>query len=411
MTSITTSEEIADNSAETFIEVGHYQVCKHKNLAEGDVFLSQKNSSDGRVITALSDGLGSGIKAGVLATLTATMATKFISSDIPMWKAANIIMDTLPVCKERGISYATFTLVDIEPSALVHIMEYDNPPYVLIREQTLVEPIKEITPIERKNQSTAPKIEALLHYSQYKARPGDRLVFFSDGVTQSGMGSQALPFGIGSIKSQEFIIETVIANPDISARDLARTIVQKAVFYDGYKPQDDITCGVIYFRKPRDMLVFTGPPINKESDIEIARRFDIFDGAKIICGGTSANIISRELKRPIKVSLKNFDPVIPPESQMEGANLVTEGIITMGAVAEILEKGARIETLKQNPATKIVELFLDSDRIYFYVGTKINEAHQDPNMPVELEIRRNIIKKVATLLSEKYLKEVNVDYF
>ncbi len=411
MTSPYPTENITEEQIETFIEVGHHQVCKHKNIAEGDVFLSQKNANDGRVITALSDGLGSGIKAGVLATLTATMATNFISSDIPMKKAANIIMDTLPVCKERGISYATFTLVDIEPSALVHIMEYDNPPYVLIREQTLVEPIKDISPIERKNLSTAPRIEALLHYSQYRARPGDRLIFFSDGVTQSGMGSTALPFGWGNAKSQDFILDTVIANPEISARDLARAIVQKAVFHDSYKPKDDITCGVVYFRKPRDMLVFTGPPIHKESDAEIAKRFDIFDGTKIICGGTSANIISRELERPIKVSLKNLDPIIPPSSTMAGVDLVTEGIITMGAVAEILEKGARLENLTQNPATKIVEFFLNSDRIHFFVGTKINEAHQDPNMPVELEIRRNIIKRVASLLSDKYLKEVNIDYF
>ncbi len=411
MKSSAESDITQETKEEAFIEVGHYQVCKHKNIAEGDVFLSQKNPTDGRVITTLSDGLGSGIKAGVLATLTATMATKFISSDIPMWKAANIIMDTLPVCKERGISYATFTLVDIEPSARVRIMEYDNPPYVLIREQTLIEPIKDITPIERKKKTTAPKIEALLHYSHYEARPGDRLIFFSDGVTQSGMGTQALPFGWGNVKVQDFILETVTNQIDISARDLARTIVQKAVYHDSYKPKDDITCGVVYFRKPRDMLVFTGPPINKDSDVEIAKRFDIFDGTKIVCGGTSANIISRELEKPIKVSLKDFDPVIPPASTMPGVDLVTEGIITMGAVAEILEKGARLENLKQNPATKIVEFFLNSDRIQFFVGTKINEAHQDPNMPVELEIRRNVIKKIASLLSEQYLKEVKIDYF
>ena len=129
----------------TFIEVGHYQYCKFKMHAPGDIFLSQKNPTDGRVITALSDGLGSGIKAGVLATLTATMATRFIAADIPIKRAAEIIMNTLPVCKERGISYATFTLVDIEPSAAVRIMEYDNPPYVLIRQNTIVKPIKEMT--------------------------------------------------------------------------------------------------------------------------------------------------------------------------------------------------------------------------------------------------------------------------
>ncbi|MFI3257364.1 MAG: SpoIIE family protein phosphatase [Spirochaetales bacterium] len=402
---------VSDRTGGTFIEVGHHQVCKHKNFAEGDVFLSQKNTDDGRVIVALSDGLGSGIKAGVLATLTATMATRFIALDIPIWRAANIIMDTLPVCKERGISYATFTLIDVEPSANVRIMEYDNPPYVLIRQQVIVEPIKEMTPIVRKKKSGTPKKEALLQYSKYEARPGDRLIFFSDGVTQSGMGTQALPFGWGSVEAQSYILETVQKNPEISARDLARSVVQRAMMYDGYKPKDDISCGVIYFRKPRDMLILTGPPIHKENDSELARRFDKFAGTKIVCGGTTANIISRELGRPIKVSLKDFDPKIPPVSEMTGADLITEGIITMGAVSEILEKGADLDGLKSNAATKITELFLNSDRIHFLVGTKINEAHQDPNMPVELEIRRNVIKKIASLLTEKYLKEVNIEYF
>ncbi len=411
MSDVSQVEVTQDVTSETFIEVGHHQVCKFNNIAEGDVFLSQKNSSDGRVFTALSDGLGSGIKAGVLATLTATMATRFLSSDIPMKRAAEIIMNTLPVCKERGISYATFTLVDIEPSARVRIMEYDNPPYLLIRQQTIVEPIKEISTIERKKKSTAPRIEAVLQYSRYDASPGDRLIFFSDGVTQSGMGTPFLPFGWGSASVQDFILETVITQPEISARDLARTVVQKAVYFDGYKPKDDISCGVIYFRKPRDMLVFTGPPINKERDTEVAQRFESFKGTKIVCGGTSANIISRELNKSISVSLKNLDPKIPPSSKMDGVDLVTEGIITMGAVALILENGAKVDTEKQNPATKIVEFFLNSDRIHFFVGTKINEAHQDPNMPVELEIRRNIIKKVASLLTEKYLKAVTIDYF
>lgn len=398
-------------SKKTFIEVGHYQVCKHKQHAEGDVFLSQKNPTDGRVITALSDGLGSGIKAGVLATLTATMATRFIAADIPMRRAAEIIMNTLPVCKDRGISYATFTLVDIEPNNTVRIMEYDNPPYVLIRQETIVEPIRDIKKLERKNKSTAPKREAELQYSRYLARPGDRLVFFSDGVTQSGMGSPSYPFGWGYENVQTFILEKIMENPDISARNLAKAVVKEALMHDGYKSKDDITCGVIYGRNPRDLLVLTGPPLRKESDGDYAHLFDSFDGKRIICGGTTANIISRELNRPIKVQLKDFDAKIPPYSEMEGAEMVTEGIITLGGVAELLENGAKTEGLKQNAVTKMVDLFLDCDRIKFVVGTKINEAHQDPNMPVELEIRRNVVKKIASLLQDKYLKEVSIQYF
>ena len=395
----------------TFIEVGHYQYCKYNQHTEGDVFLSQKNVADGRVITTLSDGLGSGIKAGVLATLTATMATGFIAANIPIKRAAEIIMNTLPVCKERGISYATFTLVDIEPSAAVCIMEYDNPPYVLIRQNQLIEPEREKTELVRKNKKTAPLKEAILLFSRYDAKPGDRLVFFSDGVTQSGMGSKGLPFGWGQKNVQDFILQCIKDNPAISARDLARKVVQKASSYDDFAPKDDITCGVVYFRNPRDLLVVTGPPILKENDVELARLFDHFDGQKMICGGTTANIIGRELGKKIIVQLKNIDPEVPPMSIMEGADMVTEGIITMGKVAELLDNGARTERLRPNAVTRIVEMFLDCDRIHFAVGTKINEAHQDPNMPEELEIRRNVIKKIAVLLQDKYLKEVKIQYF
>ncbi len=403
-------------AAGAFIEVGHYQCSKYNQGAPGDTFLSRKNETDGRVITVLSDGLGSGIKAGVLSTLTATMALKFIASDIPIKRAADIIMSTLPVCKERGISYATFTLVDIEPNSSVRIMEYDNPGYVLIRENTVVEPIKQCTPIERKNKKTAPAKEATLYYSDYKARPGDRLVFFSDGVTQSGMGSRAFPLGWGPCLVQDFILDNISRNPSISARDLARTVVTQARQQDSFRAKDDITCGVIYFRNPRDLLIMTGPPVNQDRDSEMARLFSMFPGKKVLCGGTTANILSRELGRKLKLDLKNIDPEIPPMSVMEGADLVTEGIITLGRVSEILERGARsggsagIEQEREHGARKLCELLLDSDRIQIVVGTKINEAHQDPNMPVELEIRRNVVKKIQKLLAEQYLKEVNISY-
>jgi hypothetical protein len=158
------------------------------------------------------------------------------------------------------------------------------------------------------------------------------------------------------------------------------------------------------------LLVITGPPLYPERDVDLVRSFLNFEGKKIISGGTTANIVSRETGKKVHVNLKNLDPKIPPESEMEGADLVTEGIITMAAVAEILEKNTKQDLSCRNAAEKMVELFLNSDRIVFLVGTKINDAHQDPNMPVELEIRRNIIKKISVLLQEKYLKEVVIHY-
>jgi len=397
----------------TFIEVEHFQFCKHNQNAPGDVFLSQKNPSDGRVITVLSDGLGSGIKAGVLATLTATMAAKFISCNIPIKRVSEIIMDTLPICSERGISYATFTLVDIAPDASVKIMEYDNPPYTFIRKESVIEPEKEATAFERRDKSTGPKNETRVLYSRFSAQSGDRLIFFSDGVSQAGMGTKRYPFGWTTAKAREFAVNSVREKPDISARELAKSIVKQASQIDLFKPKDDISCGVIYFREPRNMLVLTGPPVHPESDKEIVNIFSSFNGKKVVSGGTTATIIGRELNKQIKVNMRSFVKNVPPWSEMDGADMVTEGIITLGAVQAMLENRRDIETNAggRDAASRMIDLLLDSDRITFVVGTKINEAHQDPTMPVELEIRRNVVKRIASLLKEKYLKDVQIRYF
>jgi len=397
----------------TFVEVEYSQLCKHNQSSPGDMFVTQKNPGDGRVITALSDGLGSGIKAGVLAGLTATMAVKFISFNIPIKRASEIIMNTLPVCSERGISYATFTLIDISQDATVKVMEYDNPPCMLIRQETVVELEKEKAAFQRHDKATGPKNDTSVFYSRFAAQHGDRLIFFSDGVSQAGMGTKAHPFGWTTNKAREFALEQVMRNPDISARSLSHSIVQQASIFDIGKPKDDISCGVVYFRKPRDMMVLTGPPMHRESVSEMAGLFASFSGKKILSGGTTATIISEILRKEIKVNMKSYDKNIPPWSDMEGADLVTEGIITLGAVSEMLENHSEIDIYasKQNAATRIVNMFMESDRIIFIVGTAINEAHQDPNMPVELDIRRNVIKRIASLLKEKYRKEIQIRYF
>ena len=394
----------------SFVEFGHCQARKSGQGADGDVFLSRK-IDDGRIISVLSDGLGSGIKAGVLATLTATMAVKFIAEDIPIRRAANIIMKTLPVCKERRISYATFTIVDIDTLDKVKIIEYDNPPYILIREQTQVEPIKSEISVRRSGRGSVVKGGiALMRYSEFEARPGDRFIFFSDGVPQAGMGTKAYPLGWGTPNVQSFALRLVIANPGISARELAKRIVKEAEAVDAYAPKDDISCGVVYFRKPRRLLVMTGPSVDVNRDADMASTFRDFDGRKVICGGTTAKIIARELGRDLRICLDRNMRELPPSSIMHGADLVTEGIITLGKTADLLERGDVQLRSKSNPATQMLEYFLDSDQIVFVVGTKINEAHQDPSMPVELEIRRNIIKRIAAILEEQHLKECSVSF-
>ena len=155
-------------------------------------------------------------------------------------------------------------------------------------------------------------------------------------------------------------------------------------------------------------VVLTGPPFDEDKDKEIAELVSYYDGKTAICGGTTANIIERELCLKCEIDKTSFDEKIPMSSIMEGIDLVTEGILTLTEVYRMLKEG--IDKDKNNAAVRLTRLLLDSDKIDFVVGTKINIAHQDPNLPMELEIRRNIVKKIFRLLQSQYLKEISVRY-
>lgn len=391
-----------------FIEVDSHQARKHGQPVSGDAFLSRKIKEEKRAVAVLADGLGSGVKASVLATLTSTMALRFVSSDTDVQEAAGIILDILPVCSQRRIGYSTFTIVDASASGAMHVIEHDNPPFIFINgkgEPVTVEKTTLTLPT-----TTEADMERHLLVSRFHANIGDRLVFFSDGVNQSGMGRPALPLGWGMDSVLRHVTALIAAEPRISARELARRLVEKAVENDEGRPKDDVTCAVLYFRRPRQLLMVTGPPFSKGNDALMAAAVEGFSGKRVICGGTTATIIARELKRQVTVHLDDLDVGLPPTSEMAGVDLVTEGTITLAKAAEMLEQNIPPEALPTNAACRLVQLLIDSDIVHFLVGTKINEAHQDPNVPVELDIRRNIVKRIRALLEERHLKETRQQF-
>lgn len=390
-----------------FIEVDYYQKYKDKQQVCGDTFLSRKIREEGRTITVLSDGLGSGIKANVLSTLTATMAIKYIANFRDMKKSAEIIMSALPVCKVRQISYSTFTIVDIDGNGNVKIIEYENPPFILIRGNRVVEVEKTIIKGQFEDNR-----DYELKYSHFPIQLGDRLIMYTDGITQAGLGTREFPLGWGDHEVEKYAAASVKEYSDCNARDLSKRLVNRAYQYNGYKAVDDITCCVISYRKPRKLLLVSGPPQSKESDKEMAQAVATFEGKKVICGGTTANIVSRLLNRSLRleIDIKQLDPEVPPMSTMDGVDLVTEGIITLSKVAQMLEDDTPREKIARTPAKTVAETLVYSDIIYVLAGTTINRAHQDPNVPTELEIRRNIIKKILSILENKYLKETHLRF-
>ena len=386
--------------AESFIEVDSCQRAKHGQLISGDVFLSQKVKQEGRVVSVLSDGLGSGVKASVLASMTATMAMKFAASAMDIRRSAEIIMDTLPICSVRKISYSTFTVVDMASTGETRIIEHGNPSFLLVRPKGDVHVTKTEVRPERWE-------DRVISFSSFDVQREDRIVFFSDGITQAGMGEYRTPLGWGLQGVDQFVREKIERYPHISARELSRVLVAKAEEVDGLSAKDDITCGVVYFRSPRELLVITGAPFNRAHDRDLARMAERTLGRKVICGGTTANIISRLLNRTIEIDMRQrLHARIPPSARMEGFDLVTEGTLTLGEVLRLLEEGFAPEEMESNPAVRLAAMLLDSDIVKFAVGTRINEAHQDPNIPLELDLRRNIVKRIAQLLESKHMKRV-----
>lgn len=371
----------------------------------GDVFLYRYIKEEDRVIAVLSDGMGHGVKANILATLTATMALNFTQEHKEIDRIAEIIMNTLPVCSERKISYSTFTIVDIESSGRANILEYDNPATIILRENQIFDPQwKKVELQKGKHRGKVLRTCTLVPMKE------DRIVICSDGVSQSGMGSENFPFGWERDNIATYAAKLVTGEPSISAMVLAGKIVTMAHKNDMYRAKDDISCATIYFRDPRKLMICTGPPYDKEKDRELALRISEYSGKVILCGGTTADIVARELKREIIDELIFEDPELPPESFIEGIDLVTEGILTLQKVNEILKSYNNSTRLKKGPADKIVKLVMESDEIHFIIGTRINIAHQDPTLPVDLEIRRTVVKRIARLLEEKWLKKVSFEY-
>lgn len=390
-----------DNSL--FLDLAFSQCSKHGENVCGDAFRFEKSANDGRVVAVLSDGLGSGVKANILASMTASMAMKFaVLPSYSILHAAEIMMSALPICQERKISYATFTILNAWPDCSIRIVEMGNPPFLLFRQNKRIEiPFEKIESEQWNNRK--------MKVYHFTAQNEDRIIFFSDGISQAAIGSPRWPLGWREQGCADFIAEILQESPEISSHELCNAVIQEARRKEPQRiNQDDMTCASVYFRHPRKMLVFTGPPYNRLHDVECAHIIDTFDGEKAVCGGTSAEIIARELNRELKMSLESISSEMPPMSSMQGIDLVTEGIFTLTKTAGYLEKNDNLT--RSNPAAILAEMMRRNDLIYFLVGTRINEAHQDPNLPQELELRRNIVQRIASILKNNFLKKVNIKY-
>ncbi len=390
-----------------YIEMQAAQFTKTGQAACGDDVRFLTDKKENRYIAALSDGLGSGVKAHVLSNMTTTMALRFLKSNLPTLESVEIIMDSLPVCEVRKISYATFSLFDYTLGGRAKILEMGNPGFIHLRGT------EEIAPASERHVVSEHWPDRTVRECEADFRIGDRLIMCSDGVTQAGLGeSKELKFGLRRSGVVKLAKERIAADPGISAKDLSNYIARSSMNLTRGVCRDDTSCLVIYARHPRVMRVLTGPPFRPENDSEFARQATLGEEHVVVCGGTTANIIERELGSKVKITLSDMrsSGSLPPAGRMEGVALATEGILTLGRVLSALEEHRPIDA-EPAAAKAIIKRLAAHDRIEFIVGTKINECHQDPNIPQDLELRRSVVRRLAGVLEREYRKTVKLNFY
>lgn len=349
----------------------------------------------------LSDGLGSGVKANILATLTTEILIKMLNADIPLEEVIKTVIGTLPICKVRKIAYATFTIIQINPETnYFQIINFDNPPIFYFK--------------KGRNHKLETKTERILDkkitFSEGYLERGDFIGAISDGVQYAGLGV-LLNFGWGWDSIAKYIESSFLLQTKT-----ARNIVQKVIeethsLYQG-KIGDDATFVGIYVRKINPLMIFTGPPLDPSQDECYVDKLLKFQGRKVICGGTTGNIVAGFLAETVEIDISTMTKELPPIGKLSEIDLVTEGILTLSKALEILRKcNCDISRLPsgKNGSILLANEILSADSILFLVGQQINEFYQNPLLPKNISIRRSLVEELVKILRDKQ-KEVTLEY-
>ena len=355
-------------------------------------------------ILVLADGLGSGVKANILSTLTSKMLSGMIAGDISIKECIRCIANTLPVCKVRKVAYSTFTIIKIKDNKYVDIYNFDNPTPFLIHDGKVMELSYSSTVIDNKT----------IYHAKYEASLYDTFILMSDGVKYAGVG-ETLNFGWDMPQIKEYM--GVIYQKEYSAKALATELANQCNELYNFRPGDDTTVAVVRIREREQVNLLIGPATNKEDDDKMLSLFFAKEGVHIVSGGTTGKITARYLGKNMVLNDDNFDKEIPPTSYIEGVNLVTEGIITINKVLEYannyLKDNSEYKTwlFKQDGASSIAQyLFELATDINFFVGCAMNIAHQGEESGINFATKMHLIDDLANKL-KLMGKNVRVSYF
>lgn len=389
--------------SDKYLDFGYQFLCKHGETLCGDHFESVVDE-DNNQIFVLADGLGSGVKASILATLTSKIIATMIANKCEITDCIETVMKTLPICKEREIAYSTFTLLKFNQNNEVEIVQYDNPTIILLRNNEYYDYYKTEIYFDNKR----------IFHSKIKLRYGDCFTVFSDGCLYAGVGRE-LNFGW----QRENIINYVkeINAKGYNSKTLAKLLIDKCNDLYQYSPGDDCSCLFVRVKERESVNLLIGPPKNRFDNDRMLDLFFSKSGKRVVCGGTTSQLVAKYLNKDLVVSLDYSNPSIPPMARIDGVDLVSEGVITINQVLAYAKdflgdnKFYIVWSKKDDAASVLTRILIqDATDINFYVGTAINPAHQNSDLPISFSIKMQLVEELKTCL-EKMGKMVNVSYF
>lgn len=378
--------------------INHYgeQLCgDHVDIIERD---------DGSTVIVLADGLGSGVKASILSTLTSKIISTMMAEGLSLEDCVQTIAATLPICSVRGVAYSTFTIIHLINNETAELIQYDNPQIILIRDGENYDYPKTEMNIDGKK----------ILRSTIKLRENDLFVAMSDGCPHAGIGTS---YNFGWKREDIISYLEPLSNAGYTAKTLSTILVDECNSLYGEQPGDDATACVVRIRKRNPMNILFGPPSNRDDCDRMMSLFFSKEGKHIICGGTTSSIAAKYLHKPIRASLNYEKSDVPPIAEIEGVDLVTEGVITVNKVLtyakDYLDENKMYDqwNFKNDGASLICRLlFEEATDINFYVGRAINPAHQNPDLPINFSIKMNLVEELSKCLKQMG-KRIKVSYF
>ena len=384
-------------------EIGYKSINHEGEQLCGDHVDVVEKTDDSSVIV-LADGLGSGVKASILSTLTSKIISTMLAAGLSLEDCVSTIAATLPVCSVRGVAYSTFTILHLIKNETVEIIQYDNPDVIFLRDGKVYHYPKEELNIEGKK----------IYKSVIRLRENDCMIAMSDGCPHAGIGL-AFNFGWKWEDIADFMKSLYIVG--YTSQTLAAMLVDQCYEEYGHRPGDDATACVVKIRKRAPVNLLFGPPRNRDDADRMMSLFFSKEGKHIVCGGTTSSIAAKYLGKPVKASLSFERSDVPPIAEIEGVDLVTEGVVTINKVIEyardVLDKNELYEqwSFQRDGASLICQiLFEQATDINFYVGKAVNPAHQNPDLPITFNIKMNLVEELSDCL-KKMGKRIKVSYF